>query len=130
MAKMKVMGDMIQLSTDLTKDELERVKNFAPEALKLFDNEGNEVFGVGIGDASYSKYGICFCSETAEGKMFMTTNNPVTDHSDPAKEREEIVRYFAPIINKLQAVEANIAAVRESLDAMEASVQDAVTFVE
>ena len=124
------MADMIQLSTDLTKDELERVKNFAPEALKLFDNEGNEVFGVGIGDASYSKYGICFCSETAEGKMFMTTNNPVTDHSDPAKEREEIVRYFAPIINKLQAVEANIAAVRESLDAMEASVQDAVTFVE
>ena len=130
MAKMKVMGDMIQLSTDLTKDELERVKNFAPEALKLFDNEGNEVFGVGIGDASYSKYGICFCSETAEGKMFMTTNNPVTDHSDPAKEREEIVRYFAPIINKLQVVEANIATVRESLDAMEASVQDAVTFVE
>lgn len=130
MAKMKVMGDMIQLSTDLTKDELERVKNFAPEALKLFDNEGNEVFGVGIGDASYSKYGICFCSETAEGKMFMTTNNPVTDHSDPAKEREEIVRYFAPIINKLQAVEANVAAVRESLDALEASVQDAVTFVE
>ena len=130
MAKMKVMGDMIQLSTDLTKDELERVKNFAPEALKLFDNEGNEVFGVGIGDASYSKYGICFCSETAEGKMFMTTNNPVTDHSDPTKEREEIVRYFAPIINKLQAVEANIAAVRESLDALEASVQDAVTFVE
>lgn len=130
MAKMKVMGDMIQLSTDLTKDELERVKNFAPEALKLFDNEGNEVFGVGIGDASYSKYGICFCSETAEGKMFMTTNNPVTDHSDPAREREEIVRYFAPIINKLQAVEANVATVRESLDAMEASVQDAVTFVE
>lgn len=130
MAKMKVMGDMIQLSTDLTKDELERVKNFAPEALKLFDNEGNEVFGVGIGDASYSKYGICFCSETAEGKMFMTTNNPVTDHSDPTKEREEIVRYFAPIINKLQAVEANVAAVRESLDALEASVQDAVTFVE
>lgn len=130
MAKMKVMGDMIQLSTDLTKDELERVKNFAPEALKLFDNEGNEVFGVGIGDASYSKYGICFCSETAEGKMFMTTNNPVTDHSDPTKEREEIVRYFAPIINKLQAVEANVATVRESLDALEASVQDAVTFVE
>jgi RecA-family ATPase len=130
MAKMKVMGDMIQLSTDLTKDELERVKNFAPEALKLFDHEGNEIFGVGIGDASYSKYGICFCSETAEGKMFMTTNNPVTDHSDPAKEREEIVRYFAPIINKLQVVEANIATVRESLDAMEASVQDAVTFVE
>lgn len=130
MAKMKVMGDMIQLSTDLTREELERVKNFAPEALKLFDSEGNEVFGVGISDASYSKYGICFCSETAEGKMFMTTNNPIVDHSDPAKEREELTRYFAPLLHKLQAVETGVTAVKASLEDMEASVQDAITFVE
>lgn len=130
MAKIKVMGDVIQLSTELTREELERVKNFAPDALKLFDTEGNEVFGVGIGDASYSKYGICFCNETAEGKMFMSTNNPVTDHADPTEEREAIVRYFAPIINKLQAVEANVAAAKETLDSMEAAVQDSVEFID
>lgn len=130
MAKIKVMGDVIQLSTELTREELERVKNFAPDALKLFDTEGNEIFGVGIGDASYSKYGICFCNETAEGKMFMSTNNPVTDHADPAEEREAIVRYFAPIINKLQAVEANVAAAKETLDSMEAAVQDSVEFID
>jgi len=129
MAEMKVMGDTIQISTDLTREELERVKNYAPEALKLFDTEGNENFGVGIGDASYSKYGICFCSEDAEGKMFMTTNNPVTDHSDPEKEREMLVRHFAPLISKLQTVEANINAAKEALDSIEASVQDAVTFI-
>lgn len=130
MAKMKVMGDTIQLTTDLTREELERVKNYAPEALKLFDNEGNEVFGVEIGNASYSKYGICFCNETAEGKMFMTTNNPVIDHSDPAKEREKLVRYFAPVISKLQTVEANVNAAKEALDAVEAAVQDSVSFVD
>lgn len=130
MATMKVMGDVIQLGTELTREDIERVANYAPGVLKLTDDDGNELFGVGIGDASFSKYGICFCSETAEGKMFMTTNNPVEDHSDPAKEREMIVRYFAPIINKLQAVEANVAAAKESLDSMEDAVQNAVTFVD
>lgn len=126
---MKVMGDTIQLSTELTKEEVARVKNYAPEALKLFDNEGNEVFGVEIGHASCSKYGICFCSETAEGKLFMTTDNPVFDHSDPAKERERLIRHFAPIISKLQAVEANVNAAKDSLESMEAAVQDSVEFV-
>ena len=129
MAKITVMGDMIQIATDMTREEMVRVSDYTPSALKLFDNEGNETFGVGIGDASYSKYGICFCSENAEGQMFMSTNNPVSDHSDPDKEREEIVRYFAPLLSKLQAVEANVEAAREALDDIEATVQDSVTFV-
>lgn len=129
MAKLSIMGDTIQLTSDLTKEELERVENYVPEALKLFDNEGNEVFGVGFGNASFSKYGVCFCSETAEGKLFMTTNNPVLDHSDADKERKEIIRYFAPLLNKLQKVEENVASAREALDEVEAAVEDAVTFV-
>lgn len=129
MAKMTVMGDTVQLTSDLTKEELVRVASYAPEALKLFDKDGNEIFGVGIGDASYSKYGICFCNETAEGKMFMTTNNPVVDHSNAEKEREELVRYFAPIISKLQKVEANVASAKDALDTVEAAVRESVTFV-
>ena len=129
MAKLTIMGDTIQLTSEITKAELERVENFAPKALKLFDNEGNEVFGVGFGNANFSKYGICFCSETAEGKLFMTTNNPVVDHSDAEEERKEIIRYFAPLLNKLNTVEANVAAAKEGLDEAEAAVEDAVTFV-
>ena len=118
MAKMKIVGDIIQLKSDLTKEQFKRVEAFAPESLKLYD-----------GDACYSKYGVCFCSEDAEGKLFMSTNNPVTDHSDPEKEREEIVKKFAPILNKLQLVEANILSAEEYLGEIEASVRDSVTFV-
>ena len=129
MAKMKIVGDIIQLKSDLTKEQFKRVEAFAPESLKLYDEEGNEVFGIAVGDACYSKYGVCFCSEDAEGKLFMSTNNPVTDHSDPEKEREEIVKKFAPILNKLQLVEANILSAEEYLGEIEASVRDSVTFV-
>ena len=128
MAKVTIMGDAIQLKTSLTRKEIERVKAFAPEALKLFDTEGNEVFSIDISHANFSKYGICFCSEDAEGKMFMTMDNPVLDHSDVEKEREEVIRRFAPALNKLETVEANVEAAKESLEQMEAAVTDSVTF--
>lgn len=128
MAKVTIMGDAIQLKTSLTRKEIERVKAFTPEALKLFDTEGNEVFSIDISHASLSKYGVCFCSEDAEGKMFMTMDNPVLDHSDVEKEREEVIRRFAPILNKLETVEANVEAAKESLEQMEASVTESVVF--
>ena len=129
MAKLNVMGDTIQITSDVTREEMERVERYAPEALKLFDDEGNEVFGVGIGNASFSKYGVCFCSETTEGKLFMTTNNPVLDHSDVEAERKEIVKHFAPMLSKLQAVEAHVAETAAALDEVEAGVEEAITFV-
>ena len=128
MAKVTIMGDIVQIKTDLTKDEVERVKAFAPEALKLCDEEGNEVFAIGIGDASYSKYGICFCSEDSEGKLFMSTDNPVTDHSDAGAEKLEVTKYFAGIINKLTFIEKNVESAKEALEEMEAAVADSVVF--
>ena len=129
MAKLSIMGDTVQITTELTKETIKRVSNYAPEALKLFDEEGNEIFGVGIGNASYSKYGICFCSEDANGKLFMTMNNPVLNHSDPEKEREEVIRHFAQVRSKLKAVEENVADGAEAIAEIESNVRDSVTFV-
>lgn len=128
MAKVTIVGDVVQLKSDLTKEEITRVKAFAPEALKLFDEDKNEVFAIDIGNASYSKYGICFCSEDVDGKVFMTMDNPVLDHSDAEKEREEVVKYFAPVLHKLNVLEENIISAKETLEEMEASVNESVVF--
>lgn len=128
MAKVTIMGDIVQIKSDLTKNEVERVKAFAPNALKLYDQDENEVFAIGIGDASYSKYGICFCSEDAEGKLFMSTDNPVTDHADAEKEKYEVTKYFASIINNLTLIEKNVESAKEALEEMEANVADSVVF--
>lgn len=129
MAKLSIMGDTVQITTELTKETIKRVSDYAPEALKLFDEEGNEIFGIGVGNASCSKYGICFCSEDANGKLFMTTNNPVTNHADPEKEREEVIRCFAQMLSKLKAVEENVADGAEAIAEIESDVRDSVTFV-
>lgn len=128
MAKVTILGDMVQIKSELTSAQVERVKAFAPEALKLYDEDGNEIFGVDEGNASFSKYGICFCSEDSEGKLFLTTNNPCVDHEDADKEKKIVVKTFAPILAKLKAVEENIAACEHDLDELEASVTDSVVF--
>lgn len=126
MAKVKVLGDMMQIKSDLTGAEFDRIESFAPEMLKLVDDEGNEVFGISRGNAFYSKYGVCFCSEDAEGKLFMSTDNPVRDHSNAEKEKEEIVKTLAPILSKLNAVEKQIKNAGEILTAIETEVKESV----
>ena len=126
MAKVNVLGDVMQIKSDLTAAELERIEAFAPEMLKLKDEEGNEVFGISRGNAFYSKYGICFCSEDAEGKLFMSTDNPIREHTDAEKEKEAIVKELAPILNKLKAVEAQIKNASEVLAAIETDVRESV----
>lgn len=128
MAKITIMGDIVQIKTELTRSDVDRVKTFAPEALKLVDNEGNEIFGVDLGAACYSKYGVCFCSEDSEGKLYMSTNNPVMDHSDPEAEKEEVVKTFALLLNKLKAVEANVQGAADTLSAVEAEATESVVF--
>ena len=126
MAKVTVLGDMMQIKSDITAKELERIESFAPEMLKLTDDEGNEIFGVSRGNAFYSKYGICFCSEDAEGKLFMSTTNPVTVHGDAEEEKTAIIKELAPILHKLQAIEANIKKADEMLTAIETEVRESV----
>ena len=130
MAKITIMGDVLQIKSILTIDEIERVKMYAPDALKLFDEEGNEVFGVSIGDSFWSKYGICFCSTDGEGKVFMSTNNPVTDHTDAEAEKAEVIKVFAPVLNKLNAIEAHIKGVQEEITALEVDAANSVTFAQ
>ena len=119
MATLKVLGDMIQIKSDLTEKDFKKIKNYAPEVLKLTDREGNEVFGINMGDAHWSKYGISFCNTDADGKLFMTTNNPVTDHDDPEAEKKEIKELFASVLFNLVSIEKHFEQIKTELNAIE-----------
>ena len=127
MAKLKVVGDMIQIKIDLTESDYDKVKNYAPDALKVKDKDGNEVFGISIGDAHWSKYGVAFCNKDAEGKLFTTVSNPVEDHSDPEAEKKAIKEVFAQTLFFLGVIEDNFAKRKTELDALE---QDAERHIE
>lgn len=129
MAKIRAMGDSVQLKSELTAKEIERVKTYCPEALKLKDEEGNEFFGIGLGDASVSRYGVTFANTDVDGKVFVTMENPITDHSDAEVEKAALTAYFAVSLDNLNKVEDNINTVRALLDEKEAKAADSIEVI-
>lgn len=126
MAKIKVLGDMIQIKINLTESDFKKVKNYAPDALKIKNEDGNEIFGISMGDAHCSKYGVAFCNTDAEGKLFMTTENPIKDHSDPTEEKKVIKEQFAQTIFFLEMIEEHFAAIKTELTAMEQNAERSI----
>lgn len=121
MARLNVMGDALQIKSRLTKAEIERALTFKPEALKIKDEENNEIFAIALGNASISQYGICFPSTDAEGRVFVTADNNI-DHSDPVAEREYLTRNFATILDKIDQVETQVSLVSGELKNIEERV--------
>lgn len=130
MAKIKVIGDVVQIKSDLTEDDFKKISNYAPEALKILDDKGNEVFGISMGDAHWSKYGVAFCNTDSNGKLFMTTNNPVTDHKDPSAEKELITEIFAQVLFHLGVIEQNFQTLKTELTAIEQEAARSITLDE
>lgn len=127
MAKITVLGDTIQIKLDLTKTDFEKVQNYAPDTLKIKNKEGDEVFGISVGNAHWSKYGVAFSGTDADGKLFMTTANPVQCHQDPEAEKKAIKEAFAQTIFFLENIEKNFAEMKEQLNILEANAEASIT---
>lgn len=130
MAEIRVLGDMIQLKTDITEEALRKVNLYDESALKLKDEDGKDYFAVGLGSASVSKFGVCFCSVDFDGKLYMTTSNPTTStHENMEAERQTILEEYAPIIRDLRKVEAQVVSLLREANALENDVNGAISFI-
>ena len=131
MAKIKVMGDTVQICSSLTTEEIKKAKFYAPKALELRDENGEPYFAIGIGNAHYGKSGVMFSSTDHEGKAFMTTDNPVTnDHSNREAEQEILTRTFAAIVAKLKQVENQVLEAVDEIEDFEIETAEAIVFVD
>lgn len=91
---------VIVLNTELTKEALLKLKRHNPSALKLKDEEGNEIFGLSFSEkASINDYGISFDRVDSDGKALMTIQATM-DNSEIAEE-------YAGILMAANEVEHN-----------------------
>lgn len=131
MAKIKAMGDTLMITTTLTRGTIEKVERYFPEALTIKDENENEIFKVGIGNASVSKYGICFPSQNPDGTLFMTTNNVVYgDHTDLNEEKAMIKDKYASVLNFLQIIEQNVDNCLDEIINIENSISGSIEVVD
>lgn len=126
MATLKVLGDTIQIKIELTEADFNKVKNYAPDALKVKNDDGDEVFGISMGANHWSKYGVAFSNTDSAGRLFATVPNPVENHSDPEAEKAQIKEAFAQTLFFLGLVEQNFAAVKAEVTAMEQEAERSI----
>ena len=68
-AHVDITGASAVLVSDVTLEDWKRVEKYAPEMLKIMDEDGDAVFKVktGCGSGSINEYGVCFGGYTNEG---------------------------------------------------------------
>lgn len=132
MAKIKVMGDTLQIVSSIPYAMIKKAKRYNPDALQLKTVDGEPVFAIDLGTAHWSKNGIVFSSIDYSGYAFMTTNNPVSgDHTNSKEEEKNIIlSFFAEVITNLEKVEAQIIECFHAIEAMEEYAANAIEFAD
>lgn len=100
---------VVVFNTELTKEAILKLQRHNPDALKLKDENGDEIFALSFNDASLSDYGVCFDREDSEGKALLTITATMTN--------EELAEEFASILIKAKKVEAQALAAYTTLTA-------------
>lgn len=89
---------VVVFNTKLTKIAIEKLTKHNPDALKLKDEEGNDIFALAFGKtASISEYGVCFDKEDSEGKALITLSGIM--------ENKEIAEEYAKILINIKKIE-------------------------
>lgn len=76
MAKIKVTGSAMVLTSDVKLEDIKKLEKFSPESLKIIDENENEVFKIGTGLNGFNKYGATFNEANADGKAVATVLLP------------------------------------------------------
>lgn len=131
MAKIKVVGDAIVITSALKLEAIKRMEKYNPGSLEVKGGENGKevVFKVGTttGQGGVSKYGISFASATHDEEALACITMAV-----PAglKTMEAIKEYiaddFAAALGYLATIEASAPAELEAIAASRQAVMDSV----
>lgn len=123
--KIKIMANSYALTSDITVGQIESLKQRNPEALKIKDKDGNDVFAVSYAEGadSVSKFGITFgaMSRDGEGKAVLVGTIPagVKTNEEAKAYVEEKLHVASTYLKTLEAaVPTAAAAVNEAKNAL------------
>lgn len=118
------------LTSTLKKEDIDLVKKYRPEALKIKDSEGNDVFAMSYseGKSGVSKFGITFGGTGKTGYAIVVGNLPATLPAGvSAKDyvADEVGSALA-YINKLEAsLPEVVAAIKSERNTLVESITEA-----
>ena len=125
-AKVQISGASAVLVSDVTLADWAKVEKYAPEMLKIVDEEGDVLFKVmtGSGTGSVNDYGVCFGEYTNDGGKATVTILFDTDVADKVKAIKEIA---GNALLDLNEIEQEIPGVLNDIAAKEAKIEELIT---
>lgn len=127
--KISLINGAYALTSDIKAEDIEFLEKNNPEALKLTDKEGNEIFAVSYkeGKSSVSPFGVTFGSKSLNdsGKAVVTGNIPQSVTADKAK--EYVAEIVAPVVENLETLEKSISEAANKARAARAKLISNIT---
>lgn len=113
MAKINIASNVAIIKSSHTLEDLARVAEYRPDALALRDENGDEVFRIGVGGNSVSKYGIEFSQAATDGKAVANVGFP---DEIPGEERKAyVMKHLGKVLLQLNQIEEQLPAVAEEI---------------
>lgn len=129
MAKTKIFGDSVVITSSIKLADLKNVAKYAPKALTLMGGEdGKEpIFCVNAGKTgtgALNAFGATFAPATRDHEGFATITMMIP--AAVAKAKEWVVEEFGGALMHLAEVEKQLPAVIEKIAADKKSVEDSI----
>lgn len=128
--KLTITADAYALTSDLAVKDIELLKKYNPDALKITDEDGNVKFAVGYseGNPNIASFGVTFGGKTRDeaGKATITGVIP-SDVKTAEGAKEFVAEKFGSVVAYLKQLEETVPkAAKEVADARKALVDSIV----
>jgi hypothetical protein len=116
MGKVTIAGNSYVVTSTVSRADLEMVKKYRPDTLKIVDDETKEVlFRVSIGSDSVSGFGISFGGVSNDDDKLATATLPIPHAVEDAK--EYVIDIAGLALTMLEKVEGKVADVLKDIKA-------------
>lgn len=117
------------LTSTIKKEDLELVKKYRPDALKIKDSDGNDIFGMSFvaGKPCISKNGVTFGAVNADGFAIVTGDIPEKLPEGTPNAGEYVADVVGAALAHVNALEASLPEVVATIKTERAALIGGIT---
>lgn len=128
--RVAIIGGALVLTSSLKVEDIDVLKKYAPDALRVKDEEGNDVFAIAYseGNPSINNKGIVFAgtSLTGEGNATLTVNIDTEGETGVEAIKDAVADIIAVPAKYLAEIEANAPAVLADVAEKRAQLKNSI----
>lgn len=131
MANIKVLGKSLVIKSAMKKEDLDTIKKYRPDALNLYEGEGDKkdikfsVLLAKSGNGSVDKYGVAYAPDTTDADGLAEATIVLGNVGDDLK--EFIADTYGAAFKYLNALEDTLPDVIADILADKAAIMDSIT---